>query len=204
MFLPFVIASTPIAVLLALGPVTPQRLLEPSLAPFVPPGNVVLVVESADLNGDGNLDFLLVTEDPRAEDNEGGEDESDAGEGMRTLSIVTGSPDNRLKLAAHSESVVFCRECGGIFGDPFQEVSIARKSFTVHHYGGSNWRWVYKYTFGYSRKDQAWQLIKVEHSSFHVSEPDREERHVYVPPRDFGKIDLVDFDPGEFLGEGEK
>ena len=203
MILPHVVVSIPMAMLLALGQVALQQQLEPSVMPFVPRGEEVLAVERGDLNGDGKIDFVLVTEERSAEDDQAGENESPS-EGRRTLSILTRLPDDSLKLAARSERVVLCRECGGIFGDPFLEVSTAPKSFTVRHYGGSNWRWTSNFTFRYSRKDQAWQLVKVEQTSFHVSVPDEEERHVYVPPRDFGKIDLVDFDPDEFLGKGEK
>lgn len=37
-----------------------------------------------------------------------------------------------------------------------------------------------------------------------VNEPDKPEKTVHVPPRDFGLIDLADFDPENDLGHGKK
>ena len=77
--------------------------------------------------------------------------------------------------------------------------------FTIGHYGGSTLRWTATYSFGYSRRDQTWQLVKVESASFRSTEPERSMRvRTYRPPRDFGKIDIADFDPDRFLGVGAK
>ncbi|WP_193763588.1 hypothetical protein [Methylomonas methanica] len=99
---------------------------------------------------------------------------------------------------------MFCSTCGGVFGDPFAELSATTKSFSVSHYGGSNWRWTNRFQFNYSRRDNTWQLVRVEQSSFHTSDPETAKTTTYTPPTDFGKIDIADFDPENFQGFGQK
>jgi hypothetical protein len=36
---------------------------------------------------------------------------------------------------------VLCRQCGGVFGDPFESLDINRGVLVLNHYAGSNWRW---------------------------------------------------------------
>jgi hypothetical protein len=124
--------------------------------------------------------------------------EDDDVEHPRSMFVVTMSADKKPHLAARNDRVVFCKECGGIFGDPFLEVVAERNGFTVRHYGGSSWRWANEFTFRYSRRDRAWQLVKVVETSFHATDPENETTDTYKPDRDFGKIDFIDFDPGNF------
>jgi hypothetical protein len=91
-----------------------------------------------------------------------------------------------------------------MMGDPFQGVEVGPKTFTVSHYGGRAWGWSVDYTFNYSRRDNTWQLVRVEESSFHAFEPDKIKRAVYVPPKHYGKIDIADFDPDNWKGQGQK
>ena len=56
----------------------------------------------------------------------------------------------------------------------------------------------------YSRKDKAWQLVRVEEENFNANDPDKGTTKVFTPPKDFGKIDFRDFDPEDFKGKGEK
>src|SRR5207247_155192 len=103
--------------------------------------------------------------------------------------------DGKLSLAKRNEKVVLCSQCGGVMGDPFQGVTVGPKTFSVSHYGGSAWRWSNEYKFNYSMRDKTWQLVRGEDSSFHASDPKNEKTNVYIPPRDYGKIDIADFDP---------
>ena len=89
-------------------------------------------------------------------------------------------------------------------GDPFVGIEASAGTFTVMHYGGSSWRWSSNVRFNYSRKDKAWQLVRVETSSFHTADPDKEKVEVATPPKDFGKIDFADFDPEDWKGKGPR
>ncbi|HWS90532.1 MAG TPA: hypothetical protein VN282_26425 [Pyrinomonadaceae bacterium] len=161
--------------------------------PFVEAGAKAIAVEAADLNGDGRGDFVLVLE--RANP---AKDADDFPVNERPLLILLRGADGKLSEAKRNERVVMCSKCGGVWGDPFEGVEAGRNTFTVSHYGGSNWRWKNSYKFNYSRIDRTWQLVRTEELSYHTSDPDKMERHVHTPPRDFGKIDLADFDPENY------
>jgi hypothetical protein len=169
---------------------------------LVPAAHVPIALEKGDLNGDGLADLILVTEDSKG--TAIGEGEDGYREHRRALLVLARTAEGSLRIAARSDRAVYCRECGGTMGDPFQGVSIEGTRFSISHYGGSGWRWSNEYTFGYSRRDRAWQLVRVEERGFHAMEPDDVSETVYRPPRDFGKIDFRDFDPENFLGQGPK
>ncbi len=172
--------------------------IPPEILPFVEKDTKAIALESADLNGDGKQDFILVLENLK--------DAPDAEEqGTRILTILTRGADGKLMLAARNDKgVVFCRECGGVFGDPFEGVEAAPKTFTVDMYGGSSWRWATHYKFNYSRIDKTWQLVRVEEISYHTSEPDKMKTKIYTPPKSFGKINIADFDPENYLKTSPK
>lgn len=158
--------------------------------PFVEKNTAILAVERGDLNGDGREDAVLVLEP---------EDE----EQPRPLLILTRDAAGTLKLAKRSAKAVYCRTCGGAMGDPFQGITIGKRRFTVEHYGGSGSRWTASYTFGWSRRDQSWQLVRVELTSFHAGDPENVDKTVQKPPKDFGLIDITEFDPGDYEGRGK-
>lgn len=158
---------------------------------FVEKNTTLLAVERGDLNRDGREDAVLVLEpeDP---------------EQPRPLLILVRDANGALKLAKRSAKSVLCRTCGGVMGDPFQGVVVGKGRFTIEHYGGSSWRWTASYTFAWSKRDRSWQLVRVESTSFHASDPDHEEKQVHTPPKDFGLIDVTEFDPEDYLGKGKK
>ena len=168
--------------------------------PFVEKNSIPIALETADLNADGRKDHLLVISEIVPE-GEGYEE----GDGERSVLILVRQPSGSLKLAARNDLVAMCRNCGGVFGDPFAGVTIRGTRFTINNYGGSNSRWAFSYTFSYSRRDRTWQLTRVEETTFHALDPDRTERtHIYTPPKNFGLITFADFDPASFKGKGKK
>lgn len=167
------------------------------VARFVEAGTKALRLEKADLNGDGFEDYLLVLE----KQNVSAEDPMEAGQ--RPLLILTGDKTGKLTLAKRNDEIIMCRQCGGIFGDPFEDLIAKPKSFTAHMYGGSAWRWSYTYTFNYSRIDNTWQLVRVEESSYHTSDPDKAKTKIYTP-KTFGKIDIADFNPESYSRKSGK
>lgn len=162
--------------------------------PFVEQNTKPIALESADLNGDGAKDFILVLEDQKPK-----KSEDDFEEGFRSLLILVRGAEGKLFLAKRNNDIVYCRTCGGVFGDPFDSVEVGLKTFTVHLYGGSAWRWSYSYKFNYSRIDKTWQLVRVREDSYHTSEPNKGKTKIYTPPKDFGKIDIADFKPDNYL-----
>ncbi len=155
---------------------------------FIEDGMTAIALETADLNGDGTKDYILVTEKSKPQLTD------DFNDDLRSLIILTRDKSGKLKLTKRNEKVVYCRSCGGAFGDPFAGIEVKRNSFTVNNYGGSAWRWSESYQFNYSRRDKTWQLVKVAQESFNALEPNKVKNKVFTPKK-FGKIDIADFDP---------
>jgi hypothetical protein len=157
--------------------------------PFVEKNTTVLAVERGDLNRDGREDAVLVLEP---------EDPIEP----RPMLILVRDAKGTLKLSKRSANAVACKECGGT-GDPLQSIHIEKGRFTVELYGGRSSRWSASYSFAWSRRDQSWQLVHVKLNS-HASELDEVETTVHTPPKDFGLIDVTEFDPEDYLGKGIK
>lgn len=167
---------------------------------FVEADTTLLAHATADLNGDGRRsDYVFILERQKTNDAD-----PEIEIGQRPLKIALRQPDNSLKIVKTNDKIVFCSTCGGVFGDPFAELSASTKTFSVSHYGGSNWRWTNRFQFNYSRRDNTWQLVRVEESSFHTSDPEQVKTLTYKPPKDFGKVDIADFDPENFKGTEDK
>jgi hypothetical protein len=171
-----------------------------NVKPFVEKGKIPIALETGDLNGDGRKDMVLVISEIVREDASWEE-----GAAERSVLILIAEADGTLRLAGRNDLVVLCRNCGGVFGDPFAGVDVKGSTFTVNNYGGSNDRWSYSYTFAYSRRDKTWQLTRVVDESFHALDPKHTtKRRIYLPPKNFGLIRFADFDPDNFLGKGKK
>jgi len=163
--------------------------------PFVEQGTKPIALESADLNGDGLKDYILVLE----RENPPSKDEYGFPKNQRPLLILVRDANNKLSAAKRNELIVMCSECGGMMGDPFVGVTVARNTFTVNHYGGSAWRWSVDFKFNYSRIDKTWQLVRIGEESFNANEPNKTfKRKIRTPPKHFGKVDIADFDPTKF------
>ena len=166
--------------------------------PFVEQQSKPIALESADLNGDGLKDYILVLEREKPSL----KDEHGFPKNQRPLLILVRGTGNKLTVAKRNELIVMCSECGGMMGDPFVGLTVAKNTFTVNHYGGSAWRWSTDYRFNYSRIDKTWQLVRIEETSFHASDPDKTlKRKIRTPPKHFGKVDIADFDPSKFEKE---
>lgn len=158
--------------------------------PFVQPGTHAACVAPADLNGDGLGDYVLVLERPGKRD-----PGSVMRNAERSLRIVVRQPGGGLREAARNDHVVYCSQCGGIFGDPFEGVAAGPGTFTVYHYGGSAWRWRADYTFRYLPSAGTWRLSKVVELSYHTGDPNKMTQTLFIAPDDFGEIDLARFHP---------
>jgi hypothetical protein len=175
------------------------RAVPDAVRPFVAPGACAIAVERADLDRDGRADYLVVLDRRRPAGAAAGADEA-----PRPVLVLAAAAGGGVRLAARGPRAVLCPSCGGAMGDPFVGVAARAGGFTVRHYGGAGWRWSADFTFGHSRRDGAWQLVRVEEVSFHAGDPAKSERRVSTPPRDYGRIDLGAFDPEDWRGRGAR
>jgi hypothetical protein len=123
---------------------------------FVESGTHVAALGSADINGDGRIDYVLVLEKNEVGDNL---------EGERTLLILIQLPDHSLKIAVRNDTVALCRfmqgEGGGI------DVVAHRNTFEIRQtIGSAAGGGVNILVFRYSKKDRDWLLTHYDRESY--------------------------------------
>lgn len=163
---------------------TPQEIdqankkTQQKFAAWIPKGHEVLVLQEGDFKSKIGKGALMILEDKH---------------GARKLLVFIEDANHQMQLTGQSNEVVLCNTCGGVMGDPFQDIAFGKNKFTVMHYGGSNWRWSINTTFAWSNIDKQWQLIEQEESSFIATNPENMRTCSFKPPKDFGKISLEQY-----------
>lgn len=120
-----------------------------------------------DLNKDGFNDIGAVIEEVKPKADEAPQ---------RALLIALGHEDNNYSLSIIADHVILKADEGGVWGDPFDSISIDRGSIVVSHYGGSNWRWFNTYRFRY--QDNDWYLIGATTGEYFTGSATEEEANV--------------------------
>jgi len=138
---------------------------------MIPEQYEVLDSISGDINFDKFSDFILIIK----RKGESQIDLVDTTVLKRALFIFLGDSKQQFYRAACTENLVYCYNCGGLIGDPYNGIEIHEGSFTVYHYGGSNWRWTRNLTFRFDRELHDWFLEIDQSESFHIFEPEQVE-----------------------------
>lgn len=165
------------------------------LIPFVEAETKATAYTKADLNGDETLDYVVVLENIN-------KPKLPADMKNRSTLIIIRDSDERLRLAARSERVVFCPDCAGGTVDPFEDIIVETGIISIINRGGTNTRWAETFDFKYSRRDKNWQLARVEKMKYESSDLSSYQTKTYTSPKDFGKISFEAFDPENFQGKG--
>ena len=119
-----------------------------------------------DLNKDGIEDVALAIYPAWEKDEDWMEKPGFDSMPQRLLIILFGTKTG-FKQSAITSNAIMCKDCGGIFGDPFAGISIIGNVLEIYHYGGSNWRWSYTHKFRY--QGNGFYLIgKRSHSYWNV------------------------------------
>ena len=163
--------------------------IENRIAKFISDGYLLLDSASGDLNLDEYSDKILILKKVGEEITSDIIDNPE----KRPLLVLIGQENGDYRLAAKSYSTVYCYDCGGMMGDPYQGVTIKDGYFSIEHYGGSAWRWTRIITFRFSKDCDYWFLHRDGGESFHVSEPDGGTDFMRTK-EDFGKVKFEDFD----------
>jgi formylglycine-generating enzyme required for sulfatase activity len=151
---------------------------------LLPDNGETLTSVTADLNGDGTMDFLVAFEYL---------------DGTRQLFIIV-REGKKYRVASTSTRSILCKTCGGVYGEPFQGLAAEKKSFSISHFGGSNFKWANTAVFGYSRRDRKWQLVEFTDTQYDLENNDTV---TVLRPADFGLINLEDYDLDHYMSEGK-
>lgn len=165
-----------------------QDILVPAEAQsFILDGYEPLDYVTGDLNGDKKMDAILVLHAP-------GEDSLDYDASpVRPLLLLIRQANGKLKQVERNDRAIMCVKCGGVFGDPYNGIEIAKNGFTLHFYGGSNWRWNYDYRFSYKPLAKTWQLTRESQGSYHTSDPNKVKETV-IDEAELGTLPIGKFD----------
>ncbi|MBI3518933.1 MAG: hypothetical protein HY062_06200 [Bacteroidetes bacterium] len=150
---------------------------------FIPKGYGLLDSASGDLNKDGIKDLILILKNNL---------EESFPDTTRPLLILHGTKTKGYVLVAKNAHVVLCKNCGGIYGDPYERVVVKNNFFSVEHYGGSNWRWTRIITFKYDMISRQYVLHRDAGISFHTSNPDK-TINMTTGDKNFDKLPFVKF-----------
>jgi hypothetical protein len=175
---------TSLVVLLAISHFAPS-LKTGKLTDFILPGHVILDTASGDMNGDKLSDLILIQRSLQ-------EDQEDYEDRLRPALILFGQIDGSYKLVARNDSIVYGKHDGGVFGDPWAGITIAKGNFSLEFYGGSAWRWVWIVTFKYDKKREDFFLYRDGVQTFHTSEPDKLKENIQSR-KQYGKLRFASY-----------
>lgn len=91
---------------------------------------------------------------------------------IRPLTILKKAAGEEYELMARNDSVILCKECGGIWGDPWEDLQIEENSFVIYHMGGSSSRWTRNIKFQYNQEKKSWFLSSDRGVSFSTLDPE--------------------------------
>jgi hypothetical protein len=150
---------------------------------FIPPDYELLHSKTGDLNKDSYPDMVLILKAKEEKVNE---------DLPRPLILLVGTATSEYKLIARNDSVVLCKGCGGVHGDPYEGITIKNGYFSIEHYGGSGWRWTRIITFKYDSKTKEFKLHRDAGVSYHIGNANKQkdERH---NKEDWGKLSFIAF-----------
>lgn len=150
---------------------------------FTPEGYVLFKTYKGDLNRDEYEDMVAVF------------NAVDSNDEMlnRAVMLLTSNADGQLTMAALNKEGAYCRECGGVMGDPFVEVVIKNGYFTIEHFGGSREKWTDDPTFKYNEEDGKWYLHRHSKQVHDGLDPEGGSSSTMLTTKDFGVVSFEDF-----------
>jgi len=163
-----------------------EKVLPEELKPFVLPGYEMLDFTEGKLDADQQEDAILILKLQQ-------EDTITTDDPLRPFLLLTRQPNGKLKLTKRNDSLVMCRRCGGVFGDPYENIEIKNNGFIISFYGGSSWRWGYNYSFSYDKIKTNWFLVREEQMHYHNTEPDLNIKEAVIEADELGIIPIEKF-----------
>lgn len=126
---------------------------------FISEGYSILAQRKADFNLDGFEDAVVILKNIHEQETS---DYANNKPTLRPLLFLAGDKIGSLHLVARNDKAVYCIDCGGQMGDPFNELVVDKQLVSINHYGGSQFRWIRNITFKYDTEKKGWFLYKDE------------------------------------------
>ena len=136
-----------------------------------------------DTDGDGDDDALIVLQ------NSGGDVSKFK---PRKLIVLRRNSAGYLEKAVESADAILCQRCGGMMGDPLQQIRVGHGEFTLRFEGGSRELWSSEFKFEYFRGQGVWKLTEIFFADTDRLEGTSKEQR--KGPADFGEVSLQEFD----------
>lgn len=152
---------------------------------FVPAGYELLDYIKGDISGDSRSDAIMILKQV-------GEDTA-IDELKRLMILLIRISNGKLRQVARNDNAILCRQCGGVFGDPYEGVITKSSAFEISFYGGSSWRWADTYSFVYKRAQNNWYLVKEKHLSFQSGDPEATTKQTTITAAELGEIPFEKF-----------
>ncbi len=178
------------------GAIAQKDPLPDEVKQFILPGYEYLDHITGDLNNDKKADAILVLKiigEDSLYDNFNGEGDSAYSENPRPLLLLIRQADGKLKQIIRNDKAIMCRHCGGVFGDPYEGISIHPGGFDINFYGGSSWRWAYHFSFLYKPLKKNWYLVKEIQTSFQAGDPEATRKDVTITESESGEVPVEKF-----------
>ncbi|MEO8001083.1 MAG: hypothetical protein ABI644_04350 [Arenimonas sp.] len=155
------------------------------LTALLPPGARLLLSARGDVDADGDDDVLVAYAKSTTIDDT-----------PRALLILLRDANGVLHKSVDSPIAILCKKCGGMMGDPLQQMRVGRGEFTLRFEGGSRELWSSEFKFVFNIHRGVWILDEIVFNSL-----DRVGGKTITNkrrPADFGDITLEEFDAGYF------
>jgi hypothetical protein len=98
------------------------------------------------------------------------------------------------RAGENTSAILAKNEGGAASDDPFEGITISPGKFSITHMGGAAERWSEEDVFTYDKEANAWFLTEKNTGTFSTMNPEDESMKKETP-KDFGKINFVDFKP---------
>ena len=134
---------------------------------------------SGDINKDKIKDLVLILKHNQEDNNY---------DTVRPLLLLEGNNQGLYRLMAKNDNVVLCEICGGVFGDPYDGISINNGTFSIEHYGGSRFRWTRTITFKFDKSSNQFFLKRDAGIDYDNTNPDKKPEKRSYNKKDFGQL----------------
>lgn len=156
------------------------------LEDLAPTKTVIQAVARGDVDNDGDEDILVVLE----------QSGDHAQASPRQLLLLRRDERHRLSKALSNPNAIPCSKCGGVMGDPLQDIRIELGKIVFRFEGGSRELWSSQYRFEYAPARNLWLMTSIVHGGFDRTDGTPAEKR--LTPTEFGEVSMATFSKEDY------